>query len=290
MTDTGAPDSTPTAEKQRFAVFGNPIKHSRSPIIHAAFARQCNISLEYRALRVELGDFPRAVHAFFAAGGAGLNVTVPFKEEAFALADVLTSRARQARAVNTLYQAEDGKLHGDTTDGVGLVRDMVANLGWTVQGTRVLILGAGGAVRGILEPLLREAPACIHIANRTVARAETLVEEFSSLGTLSAGGYDELGGAAFDLVINASSAGLSGEAPPLPASVLTERSCCYDLLYGSQPTPFMRWAAHHAAWAVSDGLGMLVEQAAEAFYVWHRQRAETGPVIHHLRGVLEQAA
>jgi shikimate dehydrogenase len=275
---------------RRFAVVGNPIKHSRSPFIHGAFARQCDIRLEYRALRVEIGDFPRAARAFFEAGGAGLNVTVPFKEEAAALADELSPRARQAGAVNTLWPGEHGALRGDTTDGVGLVRDMMANLGWRVQGARVLILGAGGAVRGVLEPLLREQPAQIHIVNRTVARAETLAEEFAALGTLSAGPYDGLGEREFDLIINASSAGLGGEGPSLPASVMTERSCCYDLLYGPEPTPFMRWAAHHAAWAVSDGLGMLVEQAAEAFYVWHRFRPETGPVIHELRGALSQAA
>lgn len=275
---------------RRFAVVGNPIKHSRSPLIHSAFARQCDVRLEYRALRVELGDFPRAARAFFAAGGAGLNVTVPFKEEAAELADELTPRARQAGAVNTLWPDESGALRGDTTDGVGLVRDMMANLGWRVQGARVLVLGAGGAVRGVLEPLLREAPSEIHIANRTVSRAETLAEEFAALGSLSAGGYDDLAGREFDLIINASSAGLGGEAPSLPASVMTERSCCYDLLYGAEPTPFMRWAAHHAAWAVSDGLGMLVEQAAEAFYVWHRFRPETGPVIQELRGALSQAA
>jgi shikimate dehydrogenase len=278
------------SDRQRFVVVGNPIKHSRSPFIHAAFGRQCDVHLEYRALRVERGDFSRAAEAFFAGGGAGMNVTVPFKEEAAALADSLTPRAKRAGAANTLWRDGAGSLRGDTTDGVGLVRDMVANLGWTVQGMRVLILGAGGAVRGVLEPLLREAPAQIHIVNRTLERAERLAGEFASLGRLSAGGYDDLREREFDLIINASSAGLSGEAPLLPASVMTERSCCYDLLYGSAPTPFMRWAAHHAAWAVSDGLGMLVEQAAESFYVWHRRRPETGPVIHDLRGVLSQAA
>ncbi|MDP5071711.1 MAG: shikimate dehydrogenase, partial [Congregibacter sp.] len=183
---------------------------------------------------------------------------------------------------------------GDTTDGVGLVRDMVANLGWHIQGKRVLIVGAGGAVRGVLEPLMREVPSCVHIVNRTVERAETLVREFGDMGKLTAGSHDALyaarGQRQYDLVINANSAGLSGETPALPAEVLSERSCCYDLIYGSEPTAFMRWAAQNAAWAVSDGLGMLVEQAAEAFYVWHRQRPETQPVIQQLRGVLSAAA
>jgi shikimate dehydrogenase len=274
----------------RFAVFGNPIKHSRSPFIHGAFADQCGLQLEYRAVRVETHDFARAVTAFFDGGGSGLNITVPFKEEAAALAAQRTPRASRAGSVNTLWRDADGVLHGDTTDGVGLVRDMVANLGWRVQGARVLVLGAGGAVRGILEPLLRELPASIHIVNRTVARAETLATEFAGLGTLSAGPYEDLGGGQFDLVINASSAGLSGEAPSLPERILADRCCCYDLLYGCEPTAFMRWAAHNTAWAVSDGLGMLVEQAAEAFYVWHRQRPETQPVIQQLRGVLAAAA
>ncbi len=274
----------------RFAVFGNPIKHSRSPFIHSAFAGQCGLRLEYRAVRVEVGDFPRAVAAFFDAGGSGLNVTVPFKEEAAGLAQELTPRASRAGAVNTLWTDDEGQVHGDNTDGIGLVRDMVANLGWAVQGQRVLIVGAGGAVRGILEPLLRELPLSIHIVNRTVERAQRLAHEFAGLGDITASGYDGLCGSQFDLVINASSAGLCGEAPPLHANILGERTCCYDLLYGAEPTAFMRWAAHNAAWAVSDGLGMLVEQAAEAFFTWHRQRPETQPVIHELRGVLAAAA
>ncbi|WOJ97420.1 shikimate dehydrogenase [Congregibacter brevis] len=275
---------------KRFAVFGNPIKHSRSPMIHAAFAAQCDVKLEYRALRVELNDFERAVTAFFDAGGQGLNVTVPFKEQAAACAAELTPRAARATAVNTLWRDDEGVLHGDTTDGVGLVRDMVANLGWRVQEQRVLIVGAGGAVRGVLEPLMRELPASVHIVNRTVERAETLAREFGVLGKISAGGYDSVSDEQFDLVINANSAGLSGEMPALPPGILSERCCCYDLLYGAEPTAFMRWAAQNAAWAVSDGLGMLVEQAAEAFYVWHRQRPETQPVIQQLRGVLAAAA
>ena len=276
--------------KQRFAVFGNPIKHSRSPFIHAEFAAQCDLELEYRALRVELGDFERAVTAFFDGGGSGLNITVPFKEAAAAMAAKPTPRASRAGAVNTLWRDAEGVLHGDTTDGVGLVRDMVANLGWTIQGSQVLIVGAGGAVRGILEPLMRELPESVHIVNRTVERAAQLAEEFGGLGRLTADGYDSLADRQFDLVINASSAGLQGEWPSLPPGILRERCCCYDLLYGAEPTTFMRWSAQNAAWAVSDGLGMLVEQAAEAFYVWHRRRPETQPVIQQLRGVLAAAA
>ncbi len=267
----------------KYAVFGNPIKHSKSPAIHAAFAAQCGQQIQYRAVRVDEGDFTRAAREFFNAGGAGLNVTVPFKEEAFRFADQLSERARRAGAVNTLSLAADGQIEGDNTDGIGLVRDMVANLGWVIQGQRVLIIGAGGAVRGVLEPLLREQPREVFIVNRTAQRAEQLAQEFADCGTLAGGGYTALGERQFDLVINASSAGLAGETPDLPSALLTERSCCYDMIYGPEPTPFMRWAAHHAAWAVSDGLGMLVEQAAQSFYIWRGMRPATQAVISEIR-------
>lgn len=273
----------------KYAVFGNPIKHSKSPAIHAAFAAQCGQDIQYRAVRVETGDFPRAARCFFEAGGSGLNVTVPFKEEAFAFADSLSPRAARAGAVNTLTRGEDGCIAGDTTDGIGLVRDMVANLGWQLQGRRILLLGAGGAARGVMEPLLRERPAALVVVNRTAARADALVADFSDLGPVAGGGYDCLEGQQFDLLINATSTGLQGEMPPLPDSLLTERSCCYDMVYGPEPTPFMRWAAQHAAWAVADGLGMLVEQAAEAFYIWRRVRPTTQPVIVQMRDLLAAA-
>jgi len=274
---------------RKFAVFGNPIKHSKSPIIHAAFAGQFGHCIEYRAVRVEINDFERSARGFFAGGGAGLNVTVPFKPEAAALADRLSDRARRAGAANTLHPAADGAILGDNTDGLGLVRDMVVNLGWAVQGARVLVLGAGGAARGVLEPLLLEGPHSLFIANRTGAKAEALAAAFGELGSVAGGGLDALEGRAFDLVINATSAGLAGEVPPLPPAMLTERSCCYDMVYGPEPTAFMRWAAQHAAWAVSDGLGMLVEQAAESYYRWHQARPETGPVIRQVREVLAAA-
>ena len=274
---------------RKFAVFGNPIKHSKSPIIHAAFAGQFGHCIEYRAVRVEINDFERSARGFFAGGGAGLNVTVPFKPEAAALADRLSNRARRAGAANTLHPAADGAILGDNTDGLGLVRDMVVNLGWAVQGARVLVLGAGGAARGVLEPLLLEGPHSLFIANRTAAKAEALAASFGELGSVAGGGLDALEGHGFDLVINATSAGLSGEVPPLPPAMLTERSCCYDMVYGPEPTAFMRWAAQHAAWAVSDGLGMLVEQAAESYYRWHQARPETGPVIRQVREVLAAA-
>ncbi len=277
------------SERDKYAVFGNPIKHSKSPAIHAAFAAQCGQAMEYRAVRVDEGDFSRAARQFFERGGAGLNVTLPFKEEAFRFADRLSLRAQRAGAVNTLTRAADGQIEGDNTDGIGLVRDMVANLGWVIQGQRVLIIGAGGAVRGVLEPLLKEQPRQVLILNRTAARAQQLAAEFADLGPVEGGGYELAANNQADLVINASSAGLSGEMPPLPSELLTERSCCYDMIYGSEPTPFMRWAAHHAAWAVADGLGMLVEQAAQAFYLWRGMRPETRSVINHIREAMEAA-
>ncbi len=269
--------------KDKYAVFGNPIKHSKSPLIHAAFAEQCGQQMLYRAVRVELGGFAAAARNFFESGGAGLNVTLPFKRDAFDFADRLSARARRAGAANTLTRVADGLVEGENTDGIGLVRDMVANLGWVVKGLRILVLGAGGAVRGILEPLLMERPRELLIVNRTPERARELAAEFSDLGAVEGGGYSLIGERQFDLVINGTSASLAGEAPDLPGGLLPERSCCYDLVYGAEPTPFMRWAAHHAAWAVSDGLGMLVEQAAQSFYIWRRVRPETAPVIRQLR-------
>ncbi|HEY6130580.1 MAG TPA: shikimate dehydrogenase [Halioglobus sp.] len=270
-------------EKDRYAVFGNPIKHSKSPAIHTLFAQSCSQHMLYRAVRVELGGFAHAATNFFDGGGAGLNVTVPFKQEAFEFAHRLSERAARAGAVNTLTRAGDGAIEGDNTDGVGLVRDLIANLGWPVQGLRVLLVGAGGAARGVLEPLLRERPQELLVVNRTAARAAQLAEEFADIGALEGGAYDLIGARQFDLVINATSAGLSGTVPELPGSLLTERSCCYDMVYGAEPTPFMRWSAHHAAWAVADGLGMLVEQAAESFYIWRNVRPETHPVINQMR-------
>jgi shikimate dehydrogenase len=275
--------------EDRYAVFGNPIKHSKSPAIHSLFAQQCSQRIQYRAVRVELDGFAQAAAGFFEGGGAGLNVTVPFKREAFDFANSLSERAARAGAVNTLSRLPDGTIEGENTDGIGLVRDMVTNLGWTVRGLRVLLLGAGGAARGVLEPLLREGPGQLLVVNRTAERASQLALEFADIGPLEGGAIDLIDGRQFDLIINATSAGLSGEVPQLPGSLLTERSCCYDMVYGAEPTPFMRWSAHHAAWAVADGLGMLVEQAAESFYIWRKVRPQTQPVINQLREAMAAA-
>ena len=273
----------------KYAVFGNPIKHSKSPVIHAAFARQCDQSMQYRAVLVEKNGFVRAATKFFDGAGAGLNVTVPFKQDAFRFAGRLSDRARRAGAVNTLTLCADGCIEGDNTDGIGLLRDMIANLGWAVQGMRILILGAGGAARGILEPLLRERPAELLVVNRTPEKALQLAGEFADLGLVEGGSYAMIDNRSFDVIINATSAGLSGSMPELAGTALTERSFCYDMVYGAQPTAFMRWAAHHAAWAVADGLGMLVEQAAQSFYIWRHVRPDTGPVIRQIRETLAAA-
>jgi len=270
----------------RYAVFGNPIKHSKSPQIHAAFAAQTGQELDYRSQLVEIGQFAAAAHLFFEGGGKGLNITVPFKLDAFEFAGELSGRARRAGAVNTLAIQDDGCIYGDNTDGVGLVRDINDNLGWEIAGRRVLVLGAGGGVRGFLEPLLRRHPSLVVIANRTVDKAQQLARAFSDLGEIHGCSFDALAGNPFDLVINGTSASLSGELPPLPGNLLDDGSCCYDLMYGSEPTPFMRWAASQMAWAVADGLGMLVEQAAESFCIWRGARPNTRPVIDMIRAGL----
>lgn len=245
--------------------------------------------MHYRAVLVKVDGFSEAAVSFFDGGGAGLNITAPFKRDAFEFASAVSDRARRAGAVNTLIRRRDGSIFGDNTDGVGLVRDMITNLGWQVNGLRVLILGAGGAVRGVLEPLLREQPKELLVVNRTPERAAELAAEFADVGPLQGGGYSLIGERQFDLIINCASGSLTGDMPELPSSLLTERSCCYDLVYGAQPTVFMRWAAHHTVWAVADGLGMLVEQAAESFYLWRELRPETGPVINQIRTALAAA-
>lgn len=264
----------------RYAVFGNPIAHSKSPLIHTEFARQTGQDLVYEARLAPLDGFVAAVEAFRAEGGKGANVTVPFKGEAFRYATALTERARLAEAVNTLCFGEDGVL-GDNTDGVGLVRDLTRNLGQAIGGRRVLLLGAGGAARGVLGPLLAEAPARLVIANRTAHRARALAERFSAFGLVEGGGYEALAGLAFDIVINATSTGLSDALPPLPPTVFAPGALAYDMMYG-RATPFMVFAEQRGA-RVSDGLGMLVEQAAESFWLWRGIRPATAPVIALLR-------
>ncbi len=269
-----------STERDRYAVVGHPVAHSKSPRIHRQFAEQTGEPVEYRAIDIPPGEFAARVQAFFAAGGKGLNVTLPYKEEAYRLAERLTRRARQAGAVNTLALQGDGSLLGDNTDGAGLVQDLQHNLHWDIRGLRVLLLGAGGAVRGVIGPLLEQQPAVLVIANRTPEKAVQLATAFGS--GVRGCGYAALAGEAFDLVINGTSASLAGELPPLPAGLLAAGACCYDMMYGPEPTVFLRWAQDHGA-ATADGLGMLVEQAAEAFFLWRRVRPQTGPVLQALR-------
>ena len=271
----------------KYAVFGNPIDHSKSPDIHRQFAEQTGQFLSYEKQLVDPQGFEAAADAFFAAGGKGLNITVPFKQDAYAYVARTTPRARRAGAVNTLSKEADGTILGDTTDGVGLVTDIKHNLGWQIRHKKVLILGAGGAVRGVLEPLLEEQPQHIIIANRTVDKALKLAKGFAEFGYLLGCGFDMLDEQQFDVIINGTSASLQGELPPLPDSLINAdgSTVCYDMLYGAEPTPFMQWAAVRGA-KVSDGLGMLVGQAAESFALWRGVRPETAPVISRLRAKL----
>lgn len=271
----------------RYAVFGNPIAHSKSPQIHARFAGQTGQTLTYTAEHIEEDDFEVAVERFLQGDGKGLNITVPFKERAWALAQWRSERAELAGAVNTLYRLEDGRIAGDNTDGVGLVRDLADNNRVTLSGARVLVLGAGGAVRGVLQPLLAAGVASILVANRTLARAETLAELFGADGRVQACGFDQVPAEAFDLIINGTSASLQGELPPVPAAAVGVQTACYDMMYGAEPTPFCRWASELGAERVIDGLGMLVEQAAESFRIWRGVQPQTAPVINDLRVALQ---
>ena len=273
----------------RYAVVGNPIAHSRSPFIHHAFAEQCGISLVYERLLAPLDGFAATINEFFATNGKGLNVTVPFKEEAFSLCESrLSLRARIAGAVNTLWMEDDG-LHGCNSDGLGLVNDII-RLGFNPSGKRVLMVGAGGAARGCLLPLLQAGCHTLHIVNRTASRAQGLAEEFLQhcpeyRSQLSAGALDSAEGH-WDIVINATSASLGAERIALPPLHFAPHSLAYDMMYGAQPTAFMREAAQQGASSQADGLGMLVGQAAVSFEIWHGMLPRTEEVLDQLRHAL----
>ena len=270
---------------ERYAVMGHPIAHSRSPFIHRRFAAETGEPVVYDALLVEPGGFRDAVERFRADGGRGLNVTIPFKEEAFALAGRRTDRAERAGAVNTLWF--DGEsVCGDNTDGVGLVRDLTRNLEVELKARAVLLLGAGGAARGVLGPLLDERPECLVIANRTASRAVELASRFEGQGPVSAASFDAISAGGFDIVVNATAASLSGDLPPLPRGTLRAGGVAYDTAYAARPTPFVEWGEEEGAAIASDGLGMLVEQAAESFRIWRGREPRTGPVIAALRAQL----
>jgi shikimate dehydrogenase len=266
-----------------YAVIGNPIAHSKSPRIHAEFARQTGQDLDYGRILGEPETFAETVRTFFGDGGRGLNVTVPFKEAAWGLAQERSPRAELAGAVNTLIALPDGRLGGDNTDGAGLVLDLAQNHGFVFAGRRVLVVGAGGATRGVLRPLLETGLAGLAIANRTAAKAQDLATLAAGLGPVTGCGLDGLADQRFDLIINATSAGLEGAVPKIPDDCLAPGGWTYDMLYGDAPTPFCLWGRGHGAAVVLDGLGMLVEQAAESFRLWRGVRPQTAPVMALLR-------
>lgn len=271
----------------RYAVFGNPIEHSLSPAIHALFAEQTGEDIAYDAQLVAVDDFDEAVRRFCEAGGRGLNITVPFKESAFKIASRRSPRAERAGAVNTLVLHSAGNYFGDTTDGIGLARDLIQNLGLSLTDRKLLILGAGGAVRGVLEPLLGNRPSQLTIANRTVEKALQLAEHFADAGNINGCGFDDLEHQSFDIIINATSASLHGQMPDLPEGILSADSFCYDMMYGKGDTVFMQWAMQRGCDKVCDGLGMLIEQAAESFSIWRGVAPETDGVIRAIRERLQ---
>lgn len=268
----------------RYAVIGNPIAHSKSPLIHAEFARQTGEDISYTAVLATRETFVSVVGDFIGQGGKGMNVTVPFKEQAWKyLATDIAPRAASARAVNTLT-FKDGKIIGDNTDGVGLLRDIEGNLEFPVAGRRVLLMGAGGAARGMLPALLNQRPSVLNIVNRSVDKARELRERFPASENLSATDYAGLSGSQFDLVINATSSSMNDELPPLPKGMFAAGALGYDLMYGRGLTPFLEFARSQGAAKLADGLGMLVEQAAESFLIWRGVRPDTRPVMAMLRG------
>ena len=268
----------------QYAVVGHPVAHSLSPFIHSLFARQTEQSLTYRLMDVAPEKFNERVREFFATGGRGVNVTLPHKTRAMALADELTERARLAGAVNTLAARRDGSLLGDNTDGAGLVQDLAVNLRWPVRDRSILLIGAGGAARGVIAPLLALAPRRIVIANRTAERAVALAAVFAGLGALEGCGFGELEEQRFELIINATSASLTGELPAVPAAAFGPDTLCYDMAYGRGDTPFTRWARELGCRDAVPGWGMLVEQAAESFRLWRGVRPLTAPVLAALTG------
>ena len=272
-----------SAEPDHYGVVGHPVAHSWSPFIHGMFAKETGQSLTYRLYDVPPLEFRERIVGFFAGGGCGLNVTLPHKLAAAEMSDELTPRAARAGAVNTLAARADGRLLGDNTDGAGLVRDLCDNLGVVITRRRILMIGAGGAARGVIAPLLTLEPSELVIANRTAERAQTLAEDFEDLGTVMGTGFTQVDPNAFDLVINATSASLSGDVPEIPAGVVAAETVCYDMAYGKSDTAFIRWARSLGCTRAMQGWGMLVEQAAESFRVWRGMRPPTGPVLAALK-------
>ncbi len=269
----------------KYAVIGNPIAHSKSPMIHQMFARQTGEELMYEALLSPLDKFRQTVEAFRQGGGKGLNVTVPFKQQAFDLADKLSDYAQRAGAVNTLVLEEDGTVFGANTDGIGMLRDLVVNHNSPIKDRRILILGAGGAVRGVIQPLLQQFPKQIFIANRTPERATDLAKDMQDISEgcqLAGAGFADIQGE-YDLIINGTAASLQGIMPPIPETCLAPAVHCYDMMYAGRPTAFENWCEDQGAAKVMNGLGMLVEQAAESFSIWRGKMPDTKPVLQTMR-------
>jgi len=276
--------STTGEKPDRYAVVGHPIEHSRSPVIHQLFARQTEQNIVYELIDAAPEAFETAVRGFGAAGGKGLNVTVPHKLAAYELCDELGPEAEKANAVNTISFLAQGRLRGDNTDGIGFVRDLTETLDEPVEDHRVLILGAGGAARGILLPLVESSPTLLVLANRTIERAEKMIAEIEPTESLKALTFVELADEPpFDIVINATSAGLHGEEPPFPPACVGTESFCYDLAYSLKDTPFVLWARANDAREAVQGWGMLIEQAAESFLIWRGVRPDTAPILKQLR-------
>jgi shikimate dehydrogenase len=275
--------STQSKPSDRYAVIGYPVNHSFSPFIHGLFAKQTKQHLTYRLQEVAPENLEEEVIKFFVDHGKGLNVTIPHKQAVVTLCKFRTPRAEIAGAVNTIAVQENGELLGDNTDGAGLVTDLTKNLQIALKDTRILLVGAGGAARGVMGPLLEQAPALLHIANRDANKATALLKEFERLGQVTASGFESIEGEPFDLVINATAASLQGTVPPIPVSAIGPNSVCYDMAYGKEDTAFVRWAREHGAARAELGWGMLVEQAAESFYLWRGVRPDTAPVLSAVR-------
>ena len=269
--------------KDRYLVLGNPIEHSLSPDIHTRFANQTGEPIEYERRLIEIGDFDPAVRRMQQQGILGANVTVPFKEVAFAMADEHSARSQQAGAANTLVFKDDGIIYADNTDGTGLVNDIKINHQRSLKAKKILILGAGGAVRGVMQPLIDERPASITIANRTVEKAEVIRDIYRDAFPIVAGDFQQLVDQRFDVVINGTSLGLQGKVVPLPAGIFAKSALAYDMMYGTGSLPFQQWAKQQGVELVLDGLGMLVGQAAESFFVWRGVRPDASAVIDAMR-------
>lgn len=271
---------------EAYAVLGNPVSHSLSPEIHRSFAEQTHQTISYEAIELPVDGFAAGLAELQEKGLRGANVTVPFKQQAWSICDQLSPGASQAAAVNTLSFNADGAIHGDNTDGIGLVRDLTINLQLDLRDQKILILGAGGAVRGVLGPLLALSPRSITIVNRNLEKARLLARDFADQGELPVSSYDDLGGESYDLIINATAAGLSNEIPPVADNVLDTDSVCYDMVYNRlEATTFVQWALKRGVTAAYDGLGMLVEQASESFFIWRGVRTDSRKVIQSLRQV-----